>query len=53
MNADTFYNCKSNDGITYLTTDDTGVGSRADIRRVTVATLSREVHVGKPLAGSL
>jgi hypothetical protein len=23
MNADTFYNCKSNDGITYLTTDDT------------------------------
>jgi hypothetical protein len=23
MTADTFYNCKSNDGITYLTTDDT------------------------------
>jgi hypothetical protein len=23
MNADTFYNCKSNDGVTYLTTDDT------------------------------
>ncbi len=23
MNGDTFYNCKSNDGITYLTTDDT------------------------------